>query len=112
MLKTLVPALVLSTLPCTAATPHPDPLPAPAPLLVQAPAALAPCLGPAAPGPPADTVAIGGGGWWGERKKRFQEVAVCALSSANVTYLLLTGISGPGAVIGFSVSLLGVLVCL
>ena len=50
--------------------------------------------------------------WWRERQKRFQELAVCALSSANVTYLLLTGISGPGAVIGFSVSLLGVIVCL
>ena len=56
--------------------------------------------------------AITGAGWWSERKKRFQELVVCALSSANVTYLLLTGISGPGAVIGFSVSLLGVIVCL
>lgn len=50
--------------------------------------------------------------WSRERRKRFQEVAMCALSGGNVTYLLLTGISGPAGVIGFAASLVGVIVCL
>lgn len=98
-LSCLVPALgSAGTPPETTAAPHS------APWQWAASAGLLPGDAPAA--------AITGAGWWQERKKRFQEVAVCALSSANVTYLLLTGFSGPGAVIGFSVSLLGVIVCL
>jgi hypothetical protein len=53
-----------------------------------------------------------GGGWWSERKKRFQELAICALSSANVTYILIAGFTGPGAVIGFLVSVVGFAACL
>ena len=50
--------------------------------------------------------------WWRERKKRFHQLALCALASANVTYTLLVGFSGVGAAIGFSAALLGVILCL
>ncbi|HZM17146.1 MAG TPA: hypothetical protein VFE28_14185 [Candidatus Krumholzibacteria bacterium] len=53
-----------------------------------------------------------GSGWWQERKKRFQELALCALSSANVTYLLLAGFSGAGGAISLAIATVGVLVCL
>ena len=53
---------------------------------------------------PPSGAAIRGAGWWGERRKRFHELAVCGLAGANVTYLLLAGVSGPGAVIGLAIS--------
>jgi len=50
--------------------------------------------------------------WWREGKKRFHQLALCALASANVTYTLLVGFSGVGAAIGFTAALLGVVMCL
>ena len=78
---------------------------------------------PAAPGSARVTVDAGatlahelvdarGAGWWSDHKKRFQELAICALASANITYMLVAGFTGPGAVIGFLVSAVGVAVCL
>ncbi len=62
--------------------------------------------------PAQELVDARGAGWWSDHKKRFQELAICALSSANVTYILVAGFTGPGAVIGFLVSVVGVAVCL
>jgi len=50
--------------------------------------------------------------WWRDGKKRFHQLALCALASANVTYTLLVGFSGVGAAIGFTAALLGVVMCL
>lgn len=66
----------------------------------------------AGPSPTQDLAETPGGGWWSDRKKRFQELAICALSSANITFLLVAGFTGPGAVIGFMVSVVGFAVCL
>ena len=53
-----------------------------------------------------------GGGWWQERKQRLLELVMCALSSANVTYMLLAGIPGAGGAISLAIAAVGVLVCL
>jgi hypothetical protein len=58
---------------------------------------------PAAPASPS---------WWQQSKKRFHELALCALASANVTYTLLVGFSGVGGAIAFTAALLGVVMCL
>jgi len=53
-----------------------------------------------------------GAGWWQQHKKRFQELAACALGSANLTMTLIVGVSGPAAVPGLIASGIVVLMCL
>lgn len=58
------------------------------------------------------SVTVSSPSWWRERKTRFHQLALCGLASANVTYTLLVGFSGFGAVIPFTAALLGVVMCL
>ncbi|UCE02480.1 MAG: hypothetical protein JSW67_14750 [Candidatus Latescibacterota bacterium] len=49
-------------------------------------------------------------GWWDERKKRFRELALCALAGANLSIALALGAAGAAAVPGPLASVVLVLV--
>jgi hypothetical protein len=53
-----------------------------------------------------------GAGWWERNKARFQELAVCALASADMTVAFIAGVSGPGGVLGLAAAAVAVAMCL
>ena len=53
-----------------------------------------------------------GAGWWERNKARFQELAVCALASADITVAFIAGVSGAGGVLGVAAAAVAVAMCL
>ena len=53
-----------------------------------------------------------GAGWWERNKARFQELAVCALASADMTVAFIAGVSGAGGVLGVAAAAVTVAMCL
>jgi len=91
-------AAILALTPCTAATAAAAPSPASVrPVRIESRLNAASALG---------------AGWWERNKARFQELAVCALASADITVAFIAGVSGPGGVLGLAAAAVAVAMCL